>query len=512
MKCKRLCGYVWVLASLLCAGSARPQTDSVMGAFSIGTEALLSLERGEEGGRGAFSADGQHFAMAIKHKKHFRMWYDGGRGSDFLVVFQPIFSPDGSRMAYLVLTSDLRQYVMLDNTRIGPYTWFLVEDVEQELVFSSDGKHFAYRTANSMSNSSRPYFVVRDGVEGERYSSIVGPPPTFSQDGTRLAYFARDGEEGFVVLDGVPGRKFARTGDLTGFSADGSRFCHKGQDEDSMLYVVVNDTAYGPYARLLSTAFSPVGNELAWSASADPAQGDTLFVNGQARAGHDRIWEITYSNDGARMAYIAKDKDSFSLVVGDVAGARYKDITCFRFSPDGAHFAYAAHLWPGGLRTAVVMDSLPQYTSRSVWNIVFSPDGTRLASVVELQSGKLAVVVDGVVGPPADSINFVRFSPDSRSCYYSVIRGGKCTMIQDGVEGAPYYRISYDVAVDSASNKLIYFAAKEQDAHVFVVGGQETGAYDYIFGITQFTPQGSVFAFAERDRKVYRLTISPSSR
>ena len=76
----------------------------------------------------------------------------------------------------------------------------------------------------------------------------------------------------------------------------------------------------------------------------------------------------------------------------------------------------------------------------------------------------------------------------------------------------PYYRISYDVAVDSASNKLIYFAAKEQDAHVFVVGGQETGAYDYIFGITQFTPQGSVLAFAERDRKVYRLTISPSSR
>jgi len=509
MKRNRFFRYIYVSAFLLCAGLAHSQSDTVLGTFSVKTETLLTLEKGEEGECGDFSTDGRHFGMTIKHKDSYCMWYDGTRGSNYWAVFPPVFSPDGSLMAYLVLSSDEYYYVILDSSKLGPFTWFIYDDVEHELVFSNDSKRFAFRTANLMSNASHPCFVFCDSAMGKRYNSFVGPPPAFSQDGKRLVYFARDGKDWFAVLDGIPGKRFVRTGSLTGFSADGSIFCYRGQDKDSMFYVAVNDTTYGPYWRLLSVKCSPVGSELAWSASGDSTYADTLFINGQSRATHDRIWDITYSNDGTQMAYVAMDKDSFSLVVGDKISAKYRDVTCFHFSPDGKHFAYAAHLWPDGSKTTVMMDSLPLYTYRSVIGITFSPDGSRLASVVELKPGKFAVVVDGAVGPLADSVKFVRFSPDSKSCYYMVKRGGNYIMVQNGIEGIPYRRISYDVAIDSVTNKLIYFAAKKKDEHLFVIDGHETGTFDYIFGITLFTPQGSVIAFAERDRKVYRLTISP---
>lgn len=511
MNRKRISECALALILLTCAGLGWAQTlsDTAMGSFTVKTELVHIMAKGEQGERGDFSLDGLHFAQAIKHKGTSYMWYDGARGPDFQVVFAPVFSRDGSRMAYLAISDDSYYYIVLDGKKLGPFDWFYYEDEEHELVFSSDSKRFAFRAANKESDPSHPCLVFCDSAIVGRYSSVVGPPPAFGPNGKRLVYFARDGKDWFGVLDGVPGKAFVRTGGLAGFSADGSRFCYMGNDADSMAYVVVNDTVYGPYWRNLSIEFSPVGNELAWSACGDSIHADTLYVNGQARAIHDRVWDITYSDDGTKMAYIAEDRDSFSLVIGPFVSAKYEDVTLFRFSPDGGHFAYAALQWPDGSEATLIEDSLPLYTYPSIFGIFFSPDGSRLASVAKLASGKFSVVMDGVAGQPYDSIDYVRFTPDSRSCYYMAKRGKKHYMVQDGIESAPYARISYDVAVDSGTNKLIYFAARKKDVGLFVIDGHETKTFDYIFGITPFTSDGSVTAFAERDRKVYRLTITP---
>ena len=496
----------WFLVLVSCACA---QTDNQFGTYTVKQEVILSLEKGERGLRGGFSSDGSKFGMAVEKGKESYLWCDGVEGRFYTVVFPPVFSRDGSRMAYLALKENC-MVVVIDGREIGPLSQFKNDDVRNELVFSRDAKHFAFRAKSGTFDNSEGCFVYHDGVV-EHHESIVGPPPSFSPDGDRLVYFVRDKSDWCAVIDGVAGKALARTADGPGFSADGTRFCYKGYDKDSLIYIVVDDTVYGPYWRNLAIGFSPVGSDLAWSASADSLSQDTLYVNGIGRIAHDRIWNIFYSNDGNRLAYIAKDADSFSLYLDSFVSPGYQDITGVWYSPEGTHFAYIACPWPKGSEQLLMQDSQLVCSYPEFSLVRYSPDGTRLAAAVRLRSGKMSVVEGGSVGPPLDSICLVRFSPDSRSLYYLGTRGKKYVVVQDGVEGRPYARINDGIVVDSISNRLIYLAAEKENEAIFVIDGHETDKFDYPFGITRsVSTNGTVVAYAERDGKVYRLTISRS--
>lgn len=50
--------------------------------------------------------------------------------------------------------------------------------------------------------------MVVDGVEGSLHDGIIGNGPRFSSDSKHVAYFARRGAQGFLVIDGVEGPSF----------------------------------------------------------------------------------------------------------------------------------------------------------------------------------------------------------------------------------------------------------------------------------------------------------------
>jgi sugar lactone lactonase YvrE len=85
-----------------------------------------------------------------------------GRPYEEIVSANPIFSPDGKRLAYIA-QSGKKQLVVVDGKEEKLYDSIL----EESLVFSPDGKHTAY-IAQQVKNR----FVVIDGKE-RRESDIT---------------------------------------------------------------------------------------------------------------------------------------------------------------------------------------------------------------------------------------------------------------------------------------------------------------------------------------------------
>ncbi len=89
-------------------------------------------------------------------------------------------------------------------------------------------------------------------------------------------------------------------------------------------------------------------------------------------------------------------------------------------SPDLAHVGYAATKDGEGI---LMMDGkeLARFECKEIKRLVFSPDSTRLACVVETKDYHSFAVVDGVVGPLYSSIGYLGFCfrPDSKSFAYT---------------------------------------------------------------------------------------------
>ncbi|MDL5502050.1 MAG: hypothetical protein QSU88_02435, partial [Candidatus Methanoperedens sp.] len=75
--------------------------------------------------------------------------------------------------------------------------------LKHTLTFSPDGKRIAYAA-----REGDKWFVVVDGKEGKRYDDILKHTPVFSPDSKRIAYAAREGNKWFVIEETTDGNKF----------------------------------------------------------------------------------------------------------------------------------------------------------------------------------------------------------------------------------------------------------------------------------------------------------------
>jgi hypothetical protein len=99
-----------------------------------------------------------------------------------------------ARMKYLVLDGVEGKHYEAQHFGTG---------ITEAPVFSRDGSKVAY----SIATKERQYFMIKDGKEEGPYRSIASGSLTFSPDGKRLAYVAQMGRKYFLVLDGVPSKE-----------------------------------------------------------------------------------------------------------------------------------------------------------------------------------------------------------------------------------------------------------------------------------------------------------------
>ena len=288
-----------------------------------------------------FSPDSKHLVYGARKGDKWFVVLDGKAGPesgrDNIGYF--IFSPDSSRLVYAAGKAN-RQYLVVDGLA-GP-----VYERAGEPVFSPNGRHLAYLVATKDAELDKEQqFVVLDGKEGKKYDGVK--KPIFSKDSKHIAYSVMKGPKRMVVVDGKEGPEFEMLPaiDIFTFGPNDSRIAYIVLKGDKGAVVV--DQQEGPeYDAIIlhSLVLSPDGESYAYVAS----KGDKWFVvwNGKEGPEYDiiAIGSPVFSPNGEDLMYAAaKDNKWFLVLNGEPIEYDYDDIgDTFLFSPDGRHFVYAA--------------------------------------------------------------------------------------------------------------------------------------------------------------------------
>lgn len=203
----------------------------------------------------SLSADGSVVACRLSGRNRGAIAFNGRRGEEFDEVGPPSLSRDGARLAFRARKGD-RSFLVLDAER-GP-----AFDSLSEPALSADGRTVAYA-----GERDGRWFLVVNGRE-----TPVDDRPSFvfvSDNGRSVGYwhFLRDGDglsRMRVVANGKPGGSWSLVG-RPSFSPDGSRVAYAA-DEGSRKHLVVDDRKFEVPDRTGDPVFSPDGMRVGYGA------------------------------------------------------------------------------------------------------------------------------------------------------------------------------------------------------------------------------------------------------
>ena len=207
----------------------------------------------------------------------------------------------------------------------------------------------------------------------EVYDSAVVSP-----DGRRIAYVEQAGDRQAALIDGNREQAYDRVAALT-FSPNSQWHAYAASAGGRWL-LVVNGREQPAYARVGRPTFSPNSRRLAYVAL--PAKGQPVSVVEVAQPpgkSYEEIFDgrIVFSPDSRRMAYGRSGGKWWIVVDGqetgpyDFLGSASGIVSCRR-QPRGLRGV-------GRQKWKVIVDGQPQKIYDNLANVVFSPDGKRLA-------------------------------------------------------------------------------------------------------------------------------------
>ena len=369
-----------------------------------------------------FSRDGGHVAFGAFIGDRPRLILDGVAHGDWRVApIPPVFSPDGTRLAFVA-----------ENREIQP------------------GESLAgYRQRVILDDVDQP---EADGI------SVTPGGISFSPDSRRFAYGAVTAGDLRFVVDGVAGRPMRDAHGPT-FSPDSRQFAYAATLDDKSMAVVVDDRRGPTFHAVSAPAFSPDSRRVAYAAFHAPRRATAVIDGRQGPVFQDLWGTIAFSPDSRRTAYLALEAGGGPLgrfrthgrcVVDELVGsATWDEFTSeAHFSPDGAHVAFGARR---GKSRFVVLDGEPGPAFDRVGPPRFSVSG-RLAYLSEAQ-GSYRAVIDGRAGPameePAEVMpgEMFLFTPDGNHLATAGRIAGRWRPIVDDFVGPGFAgvgRITFD--------------------------------------------------------------------
>ncbi len=390
---------------------------------------------------------------------------------------------------------------------------------ERAIKLSDDLRHVAWIEGEKEGKKR----VVVNGVPGKWYDDVKGYSMLFTPQGETFCFEAELGDKEVPVCNGADGPVFDEI-DFLAMSDDGAHVLVGGRAGDANRVhldgrqvretrVSVRDGAAarnGKAAWIERGRDEQNGADFAMVVTADGAEGlkypavhgKPVFTQNRAdlfyiaeKEGGDRFlvrdaeelkptmgygYKFTVTPDGAYYAYVAHVDDKIrSMVVNGQIGPDFDDIwDPATFSPDGSRHLYDAK--KGGQAFLVVDGQVFEHdfgALKSVAGETFSPDGQHWAAGFQIGDEEYVVVVDGKeVGRGQGSPRSVVFSPDGTKVAWLEKGKSSWRAFLDGQAG-PEFREIFDDEPPQFSpdgRHLVYFALdKEKKMHVVVFGGED---------------------------------------
>lgn len=259
-----------------------------------------------------------------------------------------------------------------------------------------------------------------------------------------------------------------------------------------------------------------------------------VVLDGKEHKGYDNISEAWFTADSKYFIYRAEGGTNDIIVINDKEklyeqvkqGGKASSFGSITFSPDGKRFGYivgegcyekeeiseAGH--KGLLKKCknyfVVVDGIEGKKYENIRDLIFSPNGQRVAYIVD-EGNKNFVVVDGEEGKKYNEILSLSFSFDGKRIAYLAWEGKsyaerEMLVVVDGKESKRYRDINImGGSIFSPNGQHYAYKAVDystQSIEEFIVfDGEEGKKYDKIINFT-FSPDGEKFVYiAQKDNK-----------
>jgi hypothetical protein len=404
--------------------------------------------------------------------------------------------------------------------------------LQNVVAVSDDGT----RAAGVVAKGSR-FAVMVDGQVGPVFDGIqagVGstgyqPPVAFGPAGRSVAYVAKRDGKAIAVVNGKEGPPFDRIdaeraqgpaqGRVFHFSGDGDRVAYVGVTQPPQglgtSQVVVDGVAGPVYQRVSGVMFA--GARLAYLAQ--KGRNAVVVIDGKEGPEFDGVASLQGNGDG-HVAYVGTRGMAWSVVVDGVEVRTHQRPAeefyplAFVLAPSGPRVAYAAVVRTQGNpsdQQTLYVDGKPLRTAVGFRDIVFSPDGARLAvAFMETLSGGMKVMCDdwtslsyqGVSETSATSPEYrnLQFSPDGKRFAFIASNGQKSFAVVDREESDGYAVIrNFRFSADSRRYAFEAFTGNVGPVvgwYVVVDGKPGPKLYQLTDGSLTFSPDGSRVAYA----------------
>jgi hypothetical protein len=352
---------------------------------------------------------------------------DGKPGPEFngILTRTPVFSPDQKRVIYGARKGE--QWIVfeagknVDPSECTPWDRIL----ETSFSFSADSQHLAY-----VAKRANGWYIVADSQESGPYDDITNLP-LWNQDGTRLVYGIRKGNQQCIIDQGKEGPAFEVVGAAV-LSPDGKRLAYGAQLKGRQFVVVDGNPGEGYggiYGETLQ--FSPDSQHFAYATEKGARR--FVVVDGKEQADFDGIarGSVKISPDSHRVGYIARKIDKWVTVIDGAEGTAYDKLENLLFSADSQHFAFL-----GGDDTGrfVALDGKagPEYPGIVKDSLAFAPSGASYAYGAEQENHKTAIVINGKTLGEYETVGVPSFSPDGKHVAYRVNVGQQTSLYLDG--------------------------------------------------------------------------------
>ncbi len=378
-----------------------------------------------------------------------------------------------SKPAEISMPAGQKQAVNLKETKLALIP---EKQVLAAVTFSPDGRRVIYAAKDE-----KTQFVIDGGRQGPHYDIIK--IIIFSPDGKRSAYVAGQGGKEFIVVDGREGKKYDSVSNPV-FSPDGRYVAYEAGLNKKYL-IVFGDRESAVYdMTFMPPVFSPDSTRIFYILQDYEKKKATNFIS-DVQTGrvvksrtYDSIGSVAFSSDGSAFAFSAVSGKQSFIVRGDFksgADASYTEGPPFDFagnvslSANGAVVVYVAEKEEKQFLITGKQET-PLGTNSVIYPPAISPDGSKIAYVAA-DGTRPFVVIDGKKGQMYDDISPVVFSPDGAGVAFAAMRGADSFMVVNGKEGPAFEKVLLPVFSPDGSH-IAYRAKKDNQRFVVTMDAE----------------------------------------